>query len=300
MSVSTARNRNNQLELEDLHREIVEARNLAIKTDNLVKNLSAEIKQVARYQQAHQRKSLLNSAVAYALFVVVVFAGLYLSFNTKVRSDRREIEHYQARTTALETNLAELQAELDRRREAENRAYSFYQLLESGDRDEVVEQFEELRSLLVDQTMIQLLQDRVEEINYALAEQSYRDGMAMIREERWADARDAFLKSTNHLLRTPWCAALHFNLALALFELEDYEGALAYFDQALSYQELDPAYQAEARFRRALCLESTGRLAEALEAYTAFRRNHPTHRFASRALHGINRIQRELERNPPE
>jgi len=289
-----------QQNLESLHKELIEARNLAIKTDNLVKNLGAEIKQIARRQDTYQRRYLLNSAVAYVLFVVVIFTGLYLAFDAKLSSAQREVEHYTARNTALEERLEEAERDLQLRRDSQNRAYAFFELLEHGDPDEVVEQFTELQAQITDRAMIELLRDRVEEINYNLAEQAFREGLGYMSAENWSDARDAFLKSLNHVERTPWQPELDYNLGDALFNLGDYEGALYYFDEALSAEDLDEAHQAMARYRRAMCLESTGRLAEAVQAYQEYRDRHSSHRYTGRALHRINSIQRELERNSEE
>jgi tetratricopeptide (TPR) repeat protein len=91
---------------------------------------------------------------------------------------------------------------------------------------------------------------------------------------------------------------LHYSLGSVLAELDDFEGALHYFDLALASPELDEAARADATYQRGRCLEATGRQAEALEAYRVFREQFPAHRLAGRALHRINSLNRTLERNP--
>jgi TolA-binding protein len=282
--------------VESLRRELIEARNLAIKTDNLVKNLSAEIKQIARHQDAYQRKYLFNSGIAYILFVAVVFTGLYIAFNAKITSAHRDVEHYTARNAQLREQLENAERDLERRREAETIAYEFFELLENGSRDDVVERFTEVQAQLADRAMIELFRDRVEEINYELSEEAYREGMTYIQQENWSDARDAFLKSLDHLDRTPWAPELYFFLGEALYNLDDYEGALHYTEQALAAEELDDAHRAQAQYRRGLCLEATGRLVDATEAFRDFRSNYSGHRYYGSALRHINAIEREINR----
>src|SRR5687768_15282655 len=63
-------------ELREIKREIIESRGLVIKTNNLTNALSADIKSIAKRQQTYERRLSWNSATAYIVFVVVVFAAL--------------------------------------------------------------------------------------------------------------------------------------------------------------------------------------------------------------------------------
>jgi tetratricopeptide (TPR) repeat protein len=291
---------NQDFSVDALHRELIEARNLAIKTDNLVKNLGAEIKQIARHQAVYQRKYLFNSAIAYVLFVGVIFTGLYLAFNAKLSAARREVEHYTERNRLLQDSLDQVEAELQRRRESEEQANAFFEILQSGNYDEIVERFNQISSQLTDRVVIELFQDRVDEITYSLAEEAFRTGMTRIQSEDWTEARDSFMRSLSHVELAPWTPVLQFNLGVALFETGDFEGAVEYFDRALASDSLDDGLRAGAQYRRAVCLENTGRISEAVDAYELFRSNYPDNRFAGRALHSINRLARDLEHQTQE
>lgn len=299
-SGNSRNDKSSKVSLDSLQKELIEARNQAIKTDNLVKNLSADIKLIAKAQDGYHRKYLFNSAVAYVVFSVLIFTGLFMVFRTQTKAYEDEVEHYRIRNEQLQDELDVAQTDLDRRRRSEDQAYAFFELIQSGRSDEVVEQFPQVQSELTDRAMVELLRDRVAEINYTLADEAYREGLGHVNAERWSDARDAFLDSLNHIERTPWAPELHLNLGLALYSLEDFEGALHYLDQGLASQELDEAHAAKARFHRGLCLESTGRLGEAIDAFRAFREHHETHRLSGRALYYINRIQRVIDRNAEE
>ena len=63
-------------ELREIKREIIESRGLVIKTNNLTNALSADIKSIAKRQQAYEGRLSWNSATAYVVFVIVVFVAL--------------------------------------------------------------------------------------------------------------------------------------------------------------------------------------------------------------------------------
>ena len=61
--------------LEELKREVIEGRNLVIKTDNLLKTLHAELKQVGKHQEEFERRQWRSSAVAYGIFAALAGVG---------------------------------------------------------------------------------------------------------------------------------------------------------------------------------------------------------------------------------
>src|SRR3954463_6954905 len=88
-------------ELREIKREIIESRGLVIKTNNLANALSADIKSIAKRQQQYERRISWNSATAYIVFVVVVFAALKFAVDARVDS-------LDAKSKHLETEVARL------------------------------------------------------------------------------------------------------------------------------------------------------------------------------------------------
>src|SRR5262250_1996505 len=67
-------------ELADIRREVIEGRNLVIRTDNLLKTLHSEVKAFGARQKEFERRQMVSSAAAYALFAVLAGgAALLLS-----------------------------------------------------------------------------------------------------------------------------------------------------------------------------------------------------------------------------
>src|SRR5690242_14299794 len=75
MSMPAEQRTDVEKELSDLKREIIESRNLVIKTDNLLKNLHAEVKSVGKWQADQQKRQWISSGVAYGLFAVLAIGA---------------------------------------------------------------------------------------------------------------------------------------------------------------------------------------------------------------------------------
>jgi TolA-binding protein len=96
-------------EMGEIHREVIESRNLVIKTDNLLKNLHAEVKLVGRKQDEFQKRQWLSSATAYLIFAVLAIGAGLIAFSIRNATASHERER-------LEKNIAELRGQLERQR----------------------------------------------------------------------------------------------------------------------------------------------------------------------------------------
>jgi hypothetical protein len=96
-------------DIQEVKKEVTKTHNLIIKTDNLVKNLSSEIRQIQKKQEKYERKYIFNSVVAYVIFVIIIFGGLYVAFDAKVGVVRREKEVLEEKLSKIETERDDLQ-----------------------------------------------------------------------------------------------------------------------------------------------------------------------------------------------
>ena len=106
-------------ELREIKREIIESRGLVIKTSNLTNSLAADIKSIAKRQQTYERRITWNSATAYIVFVVVVFAALKLAWDARVdqikgETEQRAQDNDRLRKEAREGRLGLLRRTLTR------------------------------------------------------------------------------------------------------------------------------------------------------------------------------------------
>ena len=124
--------------LHEMRRELIETRNLSIKADHALRGLTTEMKQLGRRLEAGERRTALNSIASYVLFAALSFAGMFLFFRAAI--ERNEVDHrlVEEKQEQNQRRLADLEAEIERRRQSERESYAFLELLQSGRRDEVV------------------------------------------------------------------------------------------------------------------------------------------------------------------
>src|SRR3954471_2498927 len=75
-----------------LRKEVIEARNLVIKTDNLLKNLHAELKLMGRKHEEQEKRHWATSVTAYIAFAVLAGAGAIFYARAEVRTAREEAQ----------------------------------------------------------------------------------------------------------------------------------------------------------------------------------------------------------------
>ncbi len=95
--------------LDEIRREVIESRNMTIKTDSALKTLHAELKRVAQQQQDFQKRSWFSSGVAYLGFMGLCAAAAILVSNAKATSATADKER-------LEKQVADLTAQNEKQR----------------------------------------------------------------------------------------------------------------------------------------------------------------------------------------
>src|SRR5258708_19595292 len=84
-----------------LRKEVIEARNLIIKTDNLLKNLHAELKQMGRKHEEQEKRHWMTSVTAYIAFAVIAAAGAIAYARAEVRTAPDEAQTNEPRAIPL-------------------------------------------------------------------------------------------------------------------------------------------------------------------------------------------------------
>lgn len=182
-------------ELSELRNEIYEARNLVIKSDNLLRTLHAEIKAVGKTQERFERRHLVSSVAAYAIFAVLAGgAAVFVSMSTSsaVREEASEsLEEAAERVEAAETEAAEAQEALDARLEAERVAAMVYERIFSEDRAEQVgalEALEDTDMTLVPEVVRDSIETRAAEVRRGLFRDAWEKGRRAYLAEQMEEA----------------------------------------------------------------------------------------------------------------
>ena len=82
-------------ELSEIRKEVIEARNLVIKTDSLLKNLHAEVKAIGKRHEDLQKRQWISSGVAYAIFAALCVAGAVMVSSAKSSGATAERERLE-------------------------------------------------------------------------------------------------------------------------------------------------------------------------------------------------------------
>ena len=109
----------NDEELREIKREIVESRSLVIRTNNLTSALAADLKTIAKRQASFERVAFYNSAFVFALFVAVVIGSVYIAWNARIESALRDTRALEEKSKTAEAELERQRTELRERHSAE-------------------------------------------------------------------------------------------------------------------------------------------------------------------------------------
>lgn len=175
-----------------LRREVIEARNLVIKTDNLLKNLHAELKQMGRKHEEQEKRHWMTSVAAYVGFVVLAGAGAIAFANAEVRTARSDAQANEARAAALQKDVEKIKLSEQTRREASEKALRVYDLLGSEKEGPALNQAM-TQAMHLDRGQMSALEgkaidDRAAGMKRQLAEAARSAGEAAFRRQDWKSA----------------------------------------------------------------------------------------------------------------
>ncbi len=259
-------------QLEDLLEQSREANQKCL--DTLAKLQNTNIQNERRYT--------LNLVIAFSVLAVLTVIGVWggSSLSSKVKNQDVKFKN-EAYLNAVNARKI-LEDEFDREKRGSAAAFEVYQRIEQGLYEESIEKFVEVRDQLTHPAEIALLEQRIDEIQWKLAENAYHDGVMLFNASNFEQARDAFFKSLSHKENTAYSPRLNYYLAMSLFELGDFEGARRYFAY-INSADLSSDMDAQARYYRAIAAEKLGDEAEAYEQFDQFLRKYRYHRLAAEA-----------------
>ncbi len=176
--------------LEEIRREVVEARNMTIKTDNALKSLHAELKVVSTQQAEFQRRTWFSTGAAYLGFLGVCVAGAFAVSGAKAASATEQKQR-------LEQQVGELTAQIDKQKNdaaavaaAEKSAADVYKMMTTLPGEERLKGVEALQKL--DLTKIspltrQALQDRAALLKKEVGAAVLERGKTAFRRSDWPE-----------------------------------------------------------------------------------------------------------------
>jgi tetratricopeptide (TPR) repeat protein len=176
-------------ELAELRREVIEGRNLVIKTDNLLKSLHAELKSVGKRQEEFERRRLVSSGVAYALFAALCVAGALALSQARVKAVGVDKERYERTIAELTQKLDEAKKEHSEVKASTARAYDVYRMMTERPGEERLQGVEAFAKMDVKHlTPLEraALKDRAESLRNEIGQSAFERGKAAFRRSEMA------------------------------------------------------------------------------------------------------------------
>lgn len=277
-------------ELREIKREIIESRGLVIKTNNLTNALSADIRSIAKRQQTYERRITWNSATAYVVFVLVVFAALKLAMDARIDQLKGDGEHRAKEIARLTDELSRAREREKERETADERGAKLYDLIRQGKRTDLIAQWEGLKGQPFTKAEAAIFQDAVERARNELAAQLYQQGMDKARVQRWQEAATAFEESIKYREDAANGPSVRLGLAEAYRHLNKQKDAIPILTQ-LAENPVDKEVHDDALYLLAWCQMDTQAWNEAKNSWRTLIRRFPESRFTAEARLQLAQLQ---------
>jgi TolA-binding protein len=239
-------------ELQEIKREIIESRGLVIKTNNLTNALSADIKSISKRQQSYETRLRWNSATAYIVFVVVVFAALKFAVDARVDAIEAKYLHLGKENSRLAEEMTAFKDRERGRSTAEESAQKFYDLIRQNKRLEIVRGWDKVREQPITKTEQAIFADAVDRAKGDLAVQYYQSGQEAMKLQRWQETATAMEESLKYKEDAAIAPAVRLALASAYRKLKRQRDAIPILTQ-LSEQSVDKEVQDDSLYLLASC-----------------------------------------------
>lgn len=281
-------------ELGEIRREVIEARNLVIKTDNLLKNLHAEVKGVGKKQEEFQRRQWISSAVAYVLFAALCGAGAVTVVSLRTSSAAQERERLEKSVVELTAQLEKQRSEVAAVQGAQRAAGEIYRMMTSLPGDERMKGVDAL--LKLDTSKLtplekQALNDRAQLLREEIGQAAFERGKAAYRRNELATAVTELSRFVALNPRQPDLLESSYYLGTALSTLKKHDQAVPHLARFVS-GDRRAKNRDYAMLLLAQSYEQTGQLDKALETAREALGSYPNTAFAGQLRARISSAKR--------
>lgn len=254
-------------QLQELKKEIVEARNLVIKNDNILKTLHSDQKALLEKQKASERRAIWTSATAYLLFVALAALGAFKFAEAKNRDSSEAALFEKAAREKAEASLKENEKAIAEEKAESAEALRLFEALAGGDdgkRSKALTEIATMKPKYLSELEVRALKDKSLSLRLAAAQNAYESGRSAVNRRDFRGAKES-LNEYLKLASNPEESA-YFMLGQALHGLREYKDAV---EPLRTYLKSSPPTKS-AEFATLLLGESltfAGQAKEAIEVY---------------------------------
>jgi len=176
-------------ELALLRKEVIEARNLVIKTDNLLKNLHAELKKMGNRQDEQEKRHWMTSVTAYIVFALIAASGAFLYAQSAIKNEREAATQNEARAQQLTKDAEALHKADAIRKDASEKAARIFEMLgsekEGPGLNQAMSQAMHLDRAQLSQLESHAIDDRAAGMKQQIAQGALDRGQRAFRQQDW-------------------------------------------------------------------------------------------------------------------
>ena len=275
-----------------LRKEVIEARNLVIKNDNLLKNLHAELKLMGRKHDEQEKRHWMTSVTAYIAFAVIASIGAFAYAKAEVRSAREEATQNETRARQLSTEAEKTLKEHNARKDASEKATRVFELLgsekEGPGLNQAMSQAVHLDRSLISPLEARAIDDRAAGMKTRIAEGALERGQRAFRQQDWRTASTELGRYTELEPRVEE-PLVWFHLGNARTQTKEYAGAIQPLENYLKAVSSTKTSQ-YAGFLLGNAYEETGNFAKARDAYERAAGLYPGSEFAPMIRNKLRRL----------
>lgn len=261
--------------LRKIEKEIVEARALIIKSNNLTNSLSAEVRSIGKRQAAYERLMSANSWVVYLIVAVLAFVGAHLVYNARHNSLQATLARVEEDAAATNDELASLKKVTGGTpQKGEKDLVELYRLINEGQRQEAITAFEEVDPNALTYLEQKLLSDVVERFRDDLSMAHYIKATEFMDAEKFPEAVQEFKEAIRYKDNAGHAKAARILMANALRLQGKPREAIAVL-QKVTEEHLSRELADDALWYLAKSHEDAHQKDEALSVLKALMRRHP-------------------------
>lgn len=275
-----------------MRKEVIEARNLVIKTDNLLKNLHAELKQMGRKHDEQEKRHWMTSVTAYIAFAVLAAVGAIAYARAEVRSARDEAQANEARAITLQKDAEKIKSADQARRESSEKAMRVYDLLgtekEGPGLNQAMSQAMHLDKAQISALETRAIEDRAAGMKQRLADSALNAGQSAFRRQDWKGVSEQLGRYVELNPKVD-DGQVWYHLGSARIQTREFQGAIVPLENFLKTAGGTKTAQ-YAGLLLGQALEETGNPAKAKEVYERAEKLYPGSDFAPMIRNRLRKI----------
>lgn len=282
--------------LHELKKEIIDTRNLTIKTDNLIQNISSQIKEISRKQEKYEKKYFFNSIASYIIFIILITTAAYFISQEQMKSVKAELSIATKQAARLEADIKAVEKEKTKVALNERIAEEVLNLFEKGRDEEGLAKWKKVEDSLLSRLVRKVLYDRVNAVKYEVAKDQYKRGSSLANSRAYKSAVASLKRAVEVDPKGEFApkALLKWGETLEKQKNDDEEAVDVFRRLAIEYPKNQLAD--DGQWKLAQRLDAMGNAKEAAEAFETLFERYPDSGFAKYGRTRAQALRKRLEK----